>query len=166
MPETRDPILVLPATHEDVAELTELFDAYRIFYKYPTDLTGSKEYVTAEIEEGATRFFIARYANGGPALGFTHLIPSCNTTAFRLIWYLEDLFVHPSARRQGVGESLIREAERFARETGAERLTLATAHDNLAAQALYIKMGYVPEGAFFVLPPNAYARISPTARYA
>ncbi len=39
-------------------------------------------------------------------------------------------------------------AEAFAIESGAERLTLATAHDNLAAQALYRKLGYVREEHF------------------
>ena len=64
------------------------------------------------------------------------------------IWYLEDLFVSPAARRKGVGEALVREAERFARSIGAERLTLATARDNFTAQALYRKAGYVPEERF------------------
>jgi ribosomal protein S18 acetylase RimI-like enzyme len=40
-------------------------------------------------------------------------------------------------------------AEAFARDTGAERLTLATAHDNLAAQHIYKKLGYVREEHFW-----------------
>jgi hypothetical protein len=46
--------------------------------------------------------------------------------------------------------------EEFARSTGAERLTLATAHDNLAAQHIYENMGYVREEHFLYfhrLPP-------------
>ena len=45
--------------------------------------------------------------------------------------------------------------EECARSTGAERLTLATAHDNLAAQHIYENMGYVREEHFFVFPSFA-----------
>jgi ribosomal protein S18 acetylase RimI-like enzyme len=67
----------------------------------------------------------------------------------RPIWLLEDLFVTPEARRRGVAAALMRHAEHFARETGAERLTLATAHDNLRAQSLYRGLGYVREEHFW-----------------
>jgi ribosomal protein S18 acetylase RimI-like enzyme len=43
---------------------------------------------------------------------------------------------------------LLSYAEAFARGTGAERLTLATAYDNLAAQHIYQKLGYVREEHF------------------
>jgi ribosomal protein S18 acetylase RimI-like enzyme len=43
---------------------------------------------------------------------------------------------------------LLSHAEAFARSTGAERLTLATAHDNLAAQHIYKKLGYVRDEHF------------------
>jgi ribosomal protein S18 acetylase RimI-like enzyme len=67
----------------------------------------------------------------------------------RPIWFLEDLYVDPSARRQGIATSFLKHAEEFARKTGAERLTLATAHDNLAAQGAYRKLGYVREEHFW-----------------
>ena len=66
----------------------------------------------------------------------------------RPIWLLEDLYVDPSARGRGVATSLLRYAEDFARSTGAERLTLATAHGNLTAQHIYRKLGYVREEHF------------------
>ena len=50
-----------------------------------------------------------------------------------------------SARGQGVATALLSYVEAFARDTGAERLTLATAYDNLAAQHIYQKLGYVRE---------------------
>jgi ribosomal protein S18 acetylase RimI-like enzyme len=67
----------------------------------------------------------------------------------RPIWFLEDLYVEPSARRKGIAAGLLKYAEEFARSTGAERLTLATAHDNEAAQAVYRKLGYLREEHFW-----------------
>jgi ribosomal protein S18 acetylase RimI-like enzyme len=76
-------------------------------------------------------------------------MPSTNTLAMRPIWFLEDLYVDESARGQGVATQLLAHAEVFARSNGAERLTLATAHDNAVAQHLYKKHGYVREDHFF-----------------
>ena len=88
-------------------------------------------------------------AEGLPALGFVHLMPSISTVAMRPIWLLEDLFVVPAGRRKGVATALMTYAENFARETGAERLTLATAHDNRQAQSLYLSLGYLKEEHFW-----------------
>ncbi len=136
------------ASRADVPDLARLFDAYRCFYEQPTDLAGAEAYVAGEVEGGRTQFFIARLSDGAAA-GFLHLIPGSNTLAMRPMWFVEDLFVDPAARRKGVAKALMQQAERFARETGAERLTLATANDNYAAQALYKELGYAREGRFW-----------------
>jgi [ribosomal protein S18]-alanine N-acetyltransferase len=51
--------------------------------------------------------------------------------------------VDPSARGQGIGEALVRAAERAARAAGRRAVTLEVRHDNLAARALYARRGYV-----------------------
>ncbi|HTU46035.1 MAG TPA: GNAT family N-acetyltransferase [Bryobacteraceae bacterium] len=140
---------IRPAASGDVAELARLFDDYRIFYKQPSNFAGAEAFVAEQLEKGVTRFFIARDTTGAAALGFVHLIPSLGTLAMRPIWYLEDLFVVPSARRQGVARALMLRAEQFARENRAERLTLSTAHDNHAAQALYRSLGYIRDEHFW-----------------
>jgi len=138
---------ISPAGPADIPDLALLFDAYRVFYEQPSDISASAAYVAREVATGSTRFFLAR-TKAGEAVGFVHLIPGTNTLVMRPMWYLEDLFVAPAARRTGVAEALMREAERFAIETCAERLTLATAHDNHAAQALYRKLGYERDDHF------------------
>jgi len=138
-----------PAAAADVPELAGLFDAYRVFYKAASMPAESEAFVRGLVAHGPTRFFLAREAEGSPALGFVHLMPSINTVAMRPIWLLEDLYVAPSGRRRGVASALMRHAENFARETGAERLTLATAHDNKKAQSLYQRLGYIKEEHFW-----------------
>jgi len=140
---------IRPAASGDVPELARLFDDYRIFYKQLSNRAGAEAFVAEQLENGVTRFFIAKDTTEATALGFVHLIPSLGTLAMRPIWYLEDLFVVPSARRQGVARALMLRAEQFARENGAERLTLSTAHDNHAAQALYRSLGYVRDEHFW-----------------
>jgi ribosomal protein S18 acetylase RimI-like enzyme len=144
------PLTIRPAAAEDIPELAALFDAYRVFYQAGSAPAATAEFVARLLAEGRTRFFLARGMEARSALlGFVHLMPSINTVAMRPIWLLEDLFVTPEARRRGVAAALMRHAEHFARETGAERLTLATAHDNLRAQSLYRGLGYVREEHFW-----------------
>jgi putative acetyltransferase len=58
-----------------------------------------------------------------------------------------ELFVHPSARRRGVGDALVGEAVRRARtDPRLRKLSLAVFADNAAALALYRKHGFLEEG--------------------
>jgi ribosomal protein S18 acetylase RimI-like enzyme len=140
---------IQPALLTDVAELAGLFDAYRVFYGAEPAPLKADAFVHGLIIHGKTHFFLAREAEGLPMLGFVHLMPSISTVAMRPIWLLEDLFVAPASRQKGVATALMAYAENFARQTGAERLTLATAHDNSTAQSLYKRMGYVKEEHFW-----------------
>jgi ribosomal protein S18 acetylase RimI-like enzyme len=140
---------IQPAILSDIAELAGLFDAYRVFYGAVSAPVKTDAFVHGLITHGRTHFFLARESKGQPALGFVHLMPSISTVAMRPIWLLEDLYVAPAGRRKGVATALMAYAENFARETGAERLTLATAHDNRRAQSLYKRLGYVKEEHFW-----------------
>ena len=51
--------------------------------------------------------------------------------------YLEDLFVDPAARGQGIGRALITDLIEFARNRGWKRLYWNTDASNSAARALY-----------------------------
>lgn len=144
----RDPDSVIrPATPDDVPALAVLFHDYRQFYGEAFARQQTLDFVQEHVSKQNTQFLVARAAEAA-LLGFVHLIPSFNTLALRPIWFLEDLFVVPSARRTGIASALMTAAEAFAIKSGAERLTLATAHDNLAAQALYRKLGYLREEHF------------------
>jgi len=54
--------------------------------------------------------------------------------------YLQDLFVDPSARGQGVARALIESVATIARERGAQRLYWHTQEHNATARALYDKL--------------------------
>ena len=134
------------ASTSDLEDLLRLYIAYRIFYGEAPEEQRATAFIHDRLTQSSGRYFLAK--NGNTAVGFMHLIPSTNTLAMRPIWFLEDLYVSTPARGQGVATALLRHAEEFARNAGAERLTLATAHDNLAAQRIYKKLGYVREEHF------------------
>jgi ribosomal protein S18 acetylase RimI-like enzyme len=134
------------AAAADLNELVRLYIAYRLFYGEAAEQERAAAFIRDRVTQSSGRYFLAW--NGDDAIGFMHLMPSTNTLAMRPIWFLEDLYVDVAARGQGVATALLRYAEAFARGTGAERLTLATARDNLAAQHIYKKLGYVREEHF------------------
>jgi ribosomal protein S18 acetylase RimI-like enzyme len=55
---------------------------------------------------------------------------------------LNDLYVEKEYRKHGIGESLIRTAMQFAKDTGAVYVQLETAVDNHTAQQLYEAIGF------------------------
>ena len=138
--------MIEAASTADVPELSRLYIAYRVFYGEAPEEQRAAAFIQDRITHSKGHYFLARKEE--TAIGFMHLMPSTNTLAMRPIWLLEDLYVDVAARGQGIATALLRHAEAFARSTGAERLTLATAHDNLAAQHIYKKLGYVREDHF------------------
>jgi ribosomal-protein-alanine N-acetyltransferase len=66
------------------------------------------------------------------------------------------LVVRAAARRKGVATALVETAARRAALVGAGRLFLEVAEDNLAAMALYARLGFKPVGR----RPRYYARAS------
>jgi GNAT superfamily N-acetyltransferase len=138
----------LAETLDDIRSAAPLFDAYRVFYKAPSDPQRAYEFLAERWRLRESVLFIA--LDGTTPVGFVHLYPLFLSVGMRRFWLLNDLFVTPRARRTGAGRLLMRRAERHARETGAAGLTLSTAVDNAAAQALYVSEGYERDEHFFV----------------
>lgn len=56
--------------------------------------------------------------------------------------WIQDIYVTPASRRQGVATSLMAEAERFARAEGAVVLRLGVLHGNSPARSFYGRHGF------------------------
>ena len=66
--------------------------------------------------------------------------------------YVDDMYVTPAFRRQGVATALFREAEKQAREKGAVRLDLMVWNFNREALAFYESLGMKPQRYILELP--------------
>ena len=126
----------------DLDALVPLFAGYLQFYQVPRSATEIHAFLLERLQRGDAQLFIAR-DDQGMAQGFTQLYPLQSSLALAPAWLLSDLFVLPSARRQGVGEALMNAARAYAEASGACGLQLETAKTNLAGQALYERLGYV-----------------------
>ena len=135
---------VRPATRDDLDEVSALFDAYRVFYGYPSDAVAARSYLDQHLRSGTSTILVA-LSDTGVAVGFTQLYPSFCSLELAPILVLYDLYVSPDARGAGVATALLDAARALGVATGAARLELSTAHTNLTAQRLYESHGWKPD---------------------
>lgn len=133
------------ASISDLAELQPLVEKYREFYKQPEN-PKTVQFLTDRLENDEAVVFIAR-VDGNP-VGFTMIYPTFSTVSLSAVWLLNDLYVAETSRGQGVANLLMDAAETAAREAGATRIFLRTAHDNTPAQALYESRGWKQDEVF------------------
>ena len=139
-------VQVRQATIADLPGLAPLFDAYRVFYGQPSDEALARSFLLERFRHLESVVFIA-FADDR-AIGFAQLYPSFSSGRAARTLILNDLFVAPEARGKGAGTALLAAAADYAKAIGAVRLTLSTAGDNRAAQALYEQEGWIRETAF------------------
>jgi ribosomal protein S18 acetylase RimI-like enzyme len=124
-----------------------LFHAYRQFYKQASDLVAARGFLRERLEREESVIFLA--FDDETAVGFIQLYGSFDSVAMQRLWILNDLFVVPAARKQGVAKLLMDRARQLAVETKAKGLILETAVDNLPAQKLYEKLGWKRDQEFY-----------------
>ncbi|OWY40102.1 GNAT family N-acetyltransferase [Xenophilus sp. AP218F] len=135
------------ATPESVPKWLPLFQAYLRFYRVEQAPDSCAEFLAERLRRRQAVAFV--YGEDAPS-GFALMYAGFSSLTLRPAWLLHDLYIAPEARRQGAGEALIRRCQQYARELGGGEITLQTAHDNLPAQALYQKTGFLPDQAFRV----------------
>ena len=134
------------AESSDLDQLAGLFDQYRQFYECPPDLGAANSWIAENFERGRSTIFVA--GDGHQLIGFTQLYPALCSVDLVEYFVLYDLFVAPSARRQGIARALMNAASEWATAQGAARLDLETARDNYPGQALYRDLGYELDEVF------------------
>jgi ribosomal protein S18 acetylase RimI-like enzyme len=114
----------------------ELWRGYLQFYKHdlPADLT---ELTWRRLLDPAHPFQGFAAVDGERIAGIVHFHVHASTWARFGYCYLEDLFVDPACRGQGLGRTLIEAVYRAADEQGAERVYWHTENTNDRAQHLY-----------------------------
>ncbi len=133
---------------DDLERLLPLVAAYRRFYGQEHAAPQERAFVAEHLRSGRSVVFLARREDDAAAIGFVQLHRTWQTVLLGPVWILEDLFVLPEARREGVASALLEASLAFARAEGAVGLFLETARDNVAGQALYEAGGWTREGRF------------------
>ncbi|MFY1047366.1 GNAT family N-acetyltransferase [Chryseobacterium sp. GP-SGM7] len=128
------------ATMEDLSQLTELFDQYRIFYHKDSDLSAAANFLKERIENKDSEIFVAE--NEGKLVGFVQLYPLFSSTRMKRYWLLNDLFVNENHRGKGFSKELIEESKDLAKSTSAAGILLETGKSNEIGNKLYPSCGF------------------------
>ena len=136
--------MIRKATLQDLDQLTTLFDRYLVFYKKPSNIEKHKSFLKERMENNEAIIFLAFDDTiKERAIGFTLIYPTFSSILLSKILILNDLYVDSTIRNNGTGEKLILKTVELAKELGVKLVRLRTAKNNVIAQGLYHKMGFV-----------------------
>ncbi|MCD0457023.1 GNAT family N-acetyltransferase [Chryseobacterium sp. LC2016-27] len=128
------------ATIQDLLQLAELFDQYRVFYHKGSDIPAAEKFLKERIENKDSEIFVAE--NEGKLVGFVQLYPLFSSTRMKRYWLLNDLFVNENYRGKGFSKELIEEAKQLAKFTNASGILLETGKSNDIGNQLYPSCGF------------------------
>lgn len=125
----------------DCGVLFDLIQALAEYEKLSHAVTGNAQALKEHLF-GSTKFIEAILAeSGGQAVGFALFFPNYSTFLTKPGIYLEDLFVLPEYRRQGIGKALLTKLAQIAIARDCGRLEWSVLDWNESAKAFYRSMG-------------------------
>ena len=145
-------IIQAKITHVD--QVVELFDAYRVWYRKDSDKKTAKDFLTERIEKEDSIIFACENEQG-KLVGFTQLYPIFSSVRMKRMWLLNDLFVDPNYRGQGISKMLINQAKDLCKKTNACGVLLETEKTNDIGNKLYPATGFELEENNFYFWTNS-----------
>jgi len=139
-------IKIVRAREGQVDQLVPLFDAYRVFYKQPSDNETARKFLLDRLKNKEATVFMA--LDNEIPLGFTLLYTTFSSVSMESVFILNDLYVTTAARNKGVGEALLNRAKSYCKVKGFKGLALETATDN-PAQNLYERLDWKKDSHCF-----------------
>jgi len=129
------------AQTEDIQELAILFDKYRVFYSKESNIEVANSFLKERLKKQESVIFVHE-DNSGEITGFVQLYPLFSSTQMQRLWLLNDLYVAPEFRGQGISIKLIDRSKILCKETNACGLMLETEKSNKIGNKLYPRTGF------------------------
>jgi ribosomal protein S18 acetylase RimI-like enzyme len=135
------PFTIRLVREDDLEELLPLMRAYCDFYSVAPRDEELRAVTRGLLASGGREGLqlLARDTAGSPS-GFATLLFTWSPTSGGRSAVLEDLYVAPQTRRQGLALALIERCRAESRDHGARELSWITRPDNHAAQTLYDRL--------------------------
>ena len=140
-------IKIIKAKKENYKEVGFLFDLYRQFYKYKTEIKKSTKYIKERISKKESTIFLC-YCDKEPA-GFVQLYETFDSLNINKKLVLYDLYVKKEFRQIGIGKSLMNIAKKFGHKKKIKLIELSTAITNKKAQSLYESLEYKRDKEYY-----------------
>lgn len=114
-----------------------LMAAYQVFYRATPDEDRNRRHFGRFLQDHSRGIqFLAR-DDAGKAVGMATLYFTCSSVRAAEQCLMNDLYVLPELRGQGIGRTLIKHCRDYARAHGYSAIVWTTAADNSTAQRLY-----------------------------
>lgn len=145
---------VRPIAASDEVIWRDLFQQYATFYK-----TSFSEDVLKRVwnwlmsADHPERGFVAVLEN--KVVGFAHLQRQVDTFRASVSWFLDDLFVTPEVRGQGVANALLTHLRHYANKHGGGDIRWITAADNQTAMSVYDGLATKTSWVFYEMPEDS-----------
>jgi GNAT superfamily N-acetyltransferase len=138
-------LTIRPATALDVPLILDFIRALALYERAAVEVVADEERLRETLfgESPQAKVVLALWE--GRPVGFAVYFFSYSTWLARKGLYLEDLFVLPEARGNGVGKALLRQLARIAVEEGCGRLEWSVLDWNQPAIDFYLSLGAVPQ---------------------
>jgi GNAT superfamily N-acetyltransferase len=134
--------MVCQATSQDAPLIAGMLHDFNTEFSEPTPGTDVlSRRVLAFIESGAMTYLLG---GSGPD-GFAQVSFRPSVWADEPVGYLEELYVVPGRRGEGVGREIMNAVLGLARERGAAGMEVVTGEDDTAARSLYESLGFANE---------------------
>jgi ribosomal protein S18 acetylase RimI-like enzyme len=132
-------IQVREATVDDAPAIARLLRDFNLEFEEPTPgVEALTETVARLVEAGEITVLLT---GGGPdGLSLFRLRPALWSEGLEA--YLQELYVVPELRGQGIGRALLERTIELVRERGADGIDLNTGETDTAARGLYESMGF------------------------
>jgi GNAT superfamily N-acetyltransferase len=131
-------------TRQDFVKAIELVVELAIFeHLDPPDDQAQRRFVQDGFDRCPPRFEVWLSEIDGEVTGYILIVETYSTFLCKPTLYLEDLFVLPAYRRQGIGIQFLKHCVDLARSRGCGRMEWTCLGWNTRAQAVYEELGAV-----------------------
>jgi GNAT superfamily N-acetyltransferase len=139
-----DKVRIVPATERDVPQILELIKGLAEYERLARVVEATEDRLRRALfgERPAAEVFLA--FDGDECAGFALFFTNYSTFLGKPGLYLEDVFVKPHLRRNGIGLALLKKLAAIAQERDYGRMEWSVLDWNEAAINFYKKLGAVP----------------------
>lgn len=129
------------ATEENIFNVVNLFNDYRIFYKKKSDIEKAEKFILERIKNKESLIFTA--CCNDEMVGFAQVYPTFSSIQMEKIYVLNDLYVNEKYRSLGIGRSILQHVKEEAKKNNINNIVLETASNNFKAKSLYESFGFI-----------------------
>ncbi len=143
-----DPIVIRPATVDDVPTIFAMIKGLAAYEKLSDMVTATEDGIRATLFGPRPAAEVLLASRAGECRGFALFFGTYSTFLGKPGVYLEDLFVDPDWRGQGIGRALLEAITALARERGCGRVEWEVLDWNAPAIDFYERLGAKPQGGW------------------